>query len=255
MSGYGVSAGASTFSDCPSFCTGDSDFDSNGGEFASNASAISSVFGTSKARAYYNGSETYLPELKAFSSSTGGQGGSASAFGVQGYTYEGTESETITIEFVLDANVLDSGSFGSESTSASLGVLGASGPLSSSPEYFSDFGTWYFENLNDQLGNGSVAINTPNGSDSGSVSFIVEPGDIFFVGASIRASSRTGTADAFNTFTSSFINLTDGSRSDVGSRLFVANPVSVSVPEPSSLAFLSAIICGFTARRRRSDRR
>ena len=66
-SGFGVSASASTSSDCPSFCTGDFDGDSGGGEFASSTSAISTLFGTSMSESNYNGSETFLPELRAFS--------------------------------------------------------------------------------------------------------------------------------------------------------------------------------------------
>ena len=230
-SGFGVSAGVSTASDCPSFCTGDFDFDSDGGEYASFADAISTTYGLSKARAYYSGSEAYLPELKAYSSSTAGQGGSASAFGVQGYIYEGAGTETITINFALDANIFDSGTFGSESASASIGVLGLglqnpNEPIDG-PDFYSDFGTWYYENFGMQLGAESLFVDnsTTGGLDTGSISFDVDPGDVFFVGASMRASSRTGTADAFNTFTSTFSNPA------IASQLTVANPVAV--PEPS----------------------
>ena len=250
-SGFGVSASASTSSDCPSFCTGDFDGDSGGGEFASSTSAVSTLFGTSMSESNYNGSETFLPELRAFSSSTGGRGGSATAFGVQGYTFNGTATETVRIDFELDANVLDSGSFGDEVALGRLGVLGISGTPGpfDRPEYFSDFATWFFENPGERLGDETLIINTPNGSESGFVQFNVGPGDSFFVGASLRASSRTGTADAFNTFTSSF------SDPAVASQLSIANPVSVAVPEPSSFAFLSALIGGFAARRRRNYRR
>ena len=249
-SGSGVSASAGTFSDCPSFCTGNFDGDSGGGEFASSASAVSTVFGTSMAQANYNGSETFLPELRAISSSTGGRGGSATAFGVQGYTYNGTETETIRIDLALDANVLDSGSFGEERVSASLGVLGFSGTdgYFERPEYFSDFSTWFFENPSEMLGNAGLSITTPNGSESGFIQFNVGPGDSFFVGASLRASSRTGIADGFNTFTSSF------SDPAVASQLTVANPVAAAVPEPSAFVVLTALICGFTTRRRKSNR-
>ncbi len=242
-SGFGVSAGASTFSSCPSFCTGDADFDSDGGELASIANAISTTYGLSQASAYYAAPETYLPELKALSFSTSGQGGSASAFGVQGYTYDGTVSTTITIDFELDAEVLDSGTFGDESTSASLGVLGADSFVA--PLYFSDFGTWYFENLAEPLGNDSLFVDgdTAGGVDNGSVSFSVDPGDSFFVGASLRASSRTGTADAFNTFTASF------SDPAIASQLIVANPVAAAVPEPSSIALLSLFAASMITRR------
>ncbi len=99
---------------------GDADFDSSGGEFSGFASASSTVYGVSQAQAFYSSSNSYLPELKAFSSSTAGRGGSASAFAVQGFAYEGTESAEITIEFELDANVIDSGSFGSESAGGAV---------------------------------------------------------------------------------------------------------------------------------------
>ena len=250
-SGFGVSASAGTFSDCPSFCTGDFDGDSGGGERASSASAISTAFGTSMAQANYNGSETFLPELRAISSSTGGRGGSATAFGVQGYTFNGTETESIRIDLALDANVLDSGSFGDERVSASLGVLGFSGtadPLDR-PEYFSDFATWFFENPGDRLGNTGLVIDTPNGVESTFIEFDIAPGDIFFVGADLRASSRTGIADGFNTFTSSFADPA------IASQLTVANPVAAVVPEPSAFVVLTALICGFTTRRRKSNRR
>ena len=246
--GFGVSANVSTASDCPSFCTGDFDFDSDGGELESFAGAISTLYGESRARAYYSSDEFYLPELKAFSSSSGGRGGSASAFGVQGFAYEGTETQNITIGFVLDANVIDSGTFGSESAGASLGVLGLDffdpdQPIDG-PDYFSDFGTWYFENIGTQLGTDSVFVNTPDGMDSGSVTFEVNPGDVFFVGASLSASSRTGLADASNTFTASF------SDPVVASQLSIANPTAV--PEPTGLALLSMVAIGLIPRRRRN---
>ncbi len=246
--GYGVSAGASTSSNCPSFCTGDFDFDSSGGEFSGFASATSMVYGEARAEAFYDKSNAYLPVLKAFSSSTSGRGGSASAFGVQGYTYEGTESRQIEIAFELDANVLDSNSFGSESASASIGILGVSGLFRSNPaeypSYQSDFGTWYFENVGTQLGTESRFVNSPNGLAQGSVSFTVNPGDIFFVGATLSAISRTGTADAFNTFTAVFEDPA------VISQLTIANPVA-AIPEPTSLSGLSIVTIGWYARRRR----
>jgi hypothetical protein len=250
-SGYGVSADVSTASDCPSFCTGDFDFDSSGGEYAGFASATSTVYGESRAQAFYNQSEAYLPELKAFSSSTAGRGGSAGAFGVQGFSYEGTESREITIDFELDANVLDSGSFGNERASASIGVLGLDALNSigsvDGPFYYGHFGTWYFENIGTQLGTDSLFVNSPNGSEQGSISFNVDPGDVFFVGASLNASSRTGTADAFNTFTSTFAD------PNVKSQLTIANAVS-SVPEPTSLACLSIVTVSWAARRRRQPK-
>jgi len=76
------------------------------------------------------------------------------------------------------------------------------------PEYYSDFGTWYYENIGTQLGTDTAFVNVPNGTDTGSISFTVNPGDVFFVGASLSASSRTATADAFNTFTASFADPT-----------------------------------------------
>lgn len=246
VGGFGLSASASTASDCPSFCTGDFDFDSDGGEFAGFASAISTKHGISRSRAYYNNSEFYLPELKAFSSSTGGRGGSATAFGVQGFAYNGTEEVDITIAFALDANVIDSGTFGAESVGASLGVLGlgsvVSGQPIQGPEFYTDFGTWYFENVGNQLGSDSVFVNSPNGTDTSSVTFSVEPGDVFFVGASLSASSRTGTADAFNTFTSTFTD------SGIGSQLFIAN---TAVPEPAALTLFGLVAAGIASRRRR----
>lgn len=257
-SGYGVSADVSTASDCPSYCTGDFDFDSSGGEYAGFASATSTFFGDSRAQAFYNQSEAYLPELKAFSSSTTGRGGSARAFGVQGFSYEGTESRQITIDFELDANVIDSASFGSERASASIGVLGVD-PLNNGEEalnaiaavdgpfYYGDFSTWYYENIGTQLGTDLLFVNSPSGLEQGQISFNVKPGDVFFVGASLNASSRTGTADAFNTFTSTFAD------PNVKSQLTIANAVS-SVPEPTSLACLSIVTVGWAARRRRAGR-
>ena len=246
-SGFGVTAGADTFANCPSFCTGDSEFDSNGGPASSFASATSTRYGLSRAQAFYSSAKTYLPELKALSTSTAGQGGSASAFGVQGYAYEGTATTTLTIDFQLDANVFDSGTFGTESTSASIGVLGLSSVDPSmpvvGPVYYASFGTWYFENIGTRLGTDSLFVNTPNGSDTGSIMFTVNPGDVFFVGASLSASSRTGIADAFNTFTATFNNPT------VASQLTIAN--ATAVPEPSSLILLSVATGCFAALRRR----
>ena len=113
VGGYGVEASAGTASNCPSYCTsaggGDFKSDTNGGEFATSASASENSYGSASASAVYTGSSTYLPTLKVSGSSELGKSASANAFGVQGYTYSGAE-DSITLDFNLHGSVGDNAS-------------------------------------------------------------------------------------------------------------------------------------------------
>ncbi|MGB7325625.1 MAG: hypothetical protein WBD31_12195 [Rubripirellula sp.] len=241
--GYGVSAGVTTYSNCPSFCTGLSDGESSGGEFATFANVSNSTYGTAAARAFYDGSSTYLPVLKAFASSVAGRGAGASAFGAQGFTYSGTEAKLLTIDFQLDASVTGNaaGDLSPDNrASASIGVLrGGNGLFGSNIAFSSGFGTYYYENFGERLGERSVGVTVPNGSSAGSLSFTVNPGDEFFVAASLNATTRAGTVDAFNTFTSSFTDAT--------------GITAIAVPEPTSAGVLAmaSVVILLTKRRKR----
>lgn len=237
-SGYGVSAGVSDFNNCPSFCTGAVNFDSDGGEFEFTASASSNTYGEFRASANYDATSSFLPILKAYAGASPTGGSSASAFGIQTYIYEGAAAKAFTLDFELDAVLAANG--GSATATGEVAVF-----LGTTPFFTSDFGTLLFEGVNpaDQLGDDSIFFDTVGSqSDTGSLTFTVEPGDIFSVAAGLRSSVRRGgLVDAENTFTSSFTD-------DTG-----LTPVAVpnAVPEPTSLVMLGFCTLALAARRSR----
>lgn len=207
VGGYGVQASAGTASNCPSYCSGDFQSDINGGEFATSASSSENSYGSASATAVYTGSSTYLPTLKVNASSGLGKRASANAFGVQGYSYNGTET-SITLDFNLHGSVGNNASgYTSSYVSASIAVV-----ASSSLEWYPDFGTLVYEIAslipgNEVVGNKFVSINDGlDQNSSGSITFDVFDGMDFYVVASMNASANNGFADASHTFTMEFDN-------------------------------------------------
>lgn len=217
--GYGVRAGASTIESCPSFCTGDLQSDSDGGELILSASAAEATHGTARGSGFYDGAATYLPVLKAFASANAGAGASGSAFGAQRYTYDGVGTKNIVIDFDLDA-VIAQGTGNPDSRALAEVVAYRNGG-----EFITDFGTLRFEAGIDELAFDSTFLSA-TGAAIGQLSFEVEPGDVFWVAAGLSASAeRGGTANAENTFTATFADATGLTAS--------------GVPEPASAALLA----------------
>jgi len=75
ISGYGIEVSTSTANNCPSFCTGDFQYHSDGGEFSTSATSSENSYGSASSYALYTGSSpTYLPELRVNTSSDLGRG-------------------------------------------------------------------------------------------------------------------------------------------------------------------------------------
>ncbi len=203
--GYGVYASTSTASSCPSYCTGDFQYDSAGTEFSNTASASQNTYAAADAFASLSGS-SFLPILKAKTSATDGVGGFATAFGVQGFTYTGTDIFDFTLNYNLhgSAGLNPTGSTNtSNSLSASIAVLVGNGDL----EWYPDFGTLVYEVAYNQriVGTDDLSIfNATNVNTPGSISFSLNPGDDFYVVGSMSARSINGYADGWNTLTFDF---------------------------------------------------
>lgn len=242
VGGYGVQASSGTASNCPSYCSGDSQGETNGDEFITSATASDNSYGSASASAVYTGSSTYLPTLKVSASSGLGKGASANAFGVQGYNYSGSGS-SITLDFNLHGSVGDNASgYTSSYASASIAVI-----ASSSLEWYPAFGTLVHEIAtltpgNEVVGNKSISIN--NGLDqnsSGSITFDVFDGMDFYVVASMNASAKNGFADASHTFTMEFEN---------DSGLTASAQVS-AVPVPAAVWLFGSGLVGLVSMSRR----
>jgi len=217
IEGYGVSTGASTASNCPSYCTsaggGDFQSDIDGGEFSSTAYALETSYAVGEAYAALNGS-SYLPTLKVQASSDAGKQGSATAFGIQGFTYSGAAT-TIDLGINLHGSVEDNPSgYAYNVLEARVAVL-----KGSQLDYYADFGTLVYEiawDL-DNLGIESVFINTGIDIDApGMISFDIANGDDFYVVAELSATGQNGYADAWNTLTMAFDDDTGLQAASVG---------------------------------------
>jgi hypothetical protein len=205
IDGYGVSAAASTASNCPSYCTtaggGDFQYDNDGGEFNTSAYAFENSYAEGEAYAALNGM-TYLPTLKVQASSDEGRQGSATAFGIQGFTYSGAAT-TINLDFNLHGSVVDNPTgYTGNTLQASVAVL-----KGSQLDYYADFSTLVYEVAFDldTLGIESIFINEGINIDMpGFISFDIADGDDFYVVAQLRATGKNGYADAWNTLTLEF---------------------------------------------------
>lgn len=210
VNGYGAEASAGTASNCPSFCTsgggGQFDSDSDGGEFSNTAFAeVDSTYGAlGRAQSSLTGG-TYLPELRALASSDPGRRGSATAFAIQGYTYSGASSTTITLDLNLDGSITNNtnGAYTRNVLRADVAVL-----LGSSLDWYADFGTLVYEvagATTTRAGLETLFLTDPAiNQETGSITFDIDPGDDFYVVASMGASGQNGIADAWNTLTLNF---------------------------------------------------
>ena len=217
--------------DCPSFCTNFNFGPDDGGQgIASDPSSVSEFRGSADAEASLTGGLS-VPVLRAGGNANPSlKGAFGSAFGSQGYTYNGP-STTLTLDATLTASLVDPGSTSFGRVSATVVVFEVS-----NYEFFSDLGTLIFEvgatpvQQIDDLGDALMKFDlfdTGSIDETQSVSFEASDGDQFYIWALLDAnavsSSTAGVADAFNTLGMSFEDSTG------------LTPASVTIPEPSTL--------------------
>ncbi len=212
LTDWGARAGSS-IADCPSFCTNFNFGPTVGGVNVvdSGTSSVSDSRGSASASASLTGGFS-TPVLRAEAyANPAFHGAFASAFAVQGYTYNGA-GETLTLDVSLDGLVTDPETDPSDTRASMEIVLYESAPFA----FISDRGTLDFEV-------GATPLSQPDGSeasvvlqldftnptnDSGQLSVDVATGDEFYLWAFLRAVAQSGSeatsADAFNTGTMSF---------------------------------------------------
>ncbi len=187
-------------------------------------STYNEVDGQNKALASLSGGDL-LPTLKVMSQSS--DSAYSGVIAVQKFTYDGSEASDFFLNFNLHGDV-NSGA--SSPLRADIGVMAAEEVY-----FYSHYGfaTNFFEGGDgDMLGYESLFLG--NGMDqnaSDSISFNIQPGESFFVYASMEARATNGIVDAWNTLS---MNFTDSTGLTAGS--FV--PPTGSIPEPSNLALL-----------------
>lgn len=248
---FGTTAGTSVADDCPSFCTDFIFGPSLGGEGVTitGTSSVAAPFGNASASAELTGGLN-TPVLKAKSEANPTLNGAfATAFGVQGYTYNGP-SGTISLDISLDGNVTD---FDSDPTDTSVFFEVVLYEIESFA-FFTDRGSLDFELgatplvQNDiDLSEASVQLQldflNPT-SVFGEISIDVETGDEFYIWAFLRAESQSGlnraSADAFNTGFIEFLDNPD----------LVAASTSV-VPVPASVWLFASGLVGLVTFARR----
>ena len=234
MTGYGAYAGTSTASNCPSYCTssngGEFAYDSAGGELIDSAYATEITYGNTQAYAALNGS-SYLPTLKVQTSADYRKGSGAHAYAMQSYSYTGSDATTIDLDLNLHGSVGDNSGnqYASNTLRADIAVF-----IGDSLEWSTDLATLYYEiAYGMEKDMTSLFINDGNDvNEGGNLSFDLEPGQHFFIVASMEANSKNGFVDAWNTLSLNF-------EDDTGLVAASAGNVPVDVPEPASLGIFA----------------
>ncbi len=207
VSGYGAYASSSTASNCPSYCTtaggGDFQYDNAGGEFNTTASSQETSYANARASADL-ATVGYLPELRVETFAGENRGGFAEAFAIQGFTYDGIDPFSFTLNYNLHGSVSanPTGSLSNNQLRADVAIL-----IGSDLEYYADFGTLVYEIAFGLENVGTDSLFITSGSDvntSGSMTFDLNPGDDFYIVTSMGARSVDGFADGWGTFTMTF---------------------------------------------------
>jgi hypothetical protein len=187
-----------------------------------------------KAMASLSG-QSFLPTIKVMAQSSGTT--YSRALALQKFTYDGSAMGNFELNFNLHGDVSSNSSL-----RADIGVVRADAV------YFYDrygFGTNFFEGggmMGQQLGYEAVFSNTGiDQNKASSLTFNLQPGDSFFVYASVEAKAENGLVNAWNTLTMDF---TDNTGLIAGS----SSP-SVSVPEPSSIILMLSALVFFNSRK------
>ena len=239
VTGYGTYATTSTASNCTVIGScgtdnnGDFQFDRNGGESITKSISSQNTYATARSSANLTGN-TYLPILQVETRADFGKGATATATGVQGYTYTGVDSFMFDLDFNLHGSVVTNGYAGTNELKAQVAILTGSQFDLYSPN-FSDL---YYENSATPLAKKSLTI--ADGIDvnsSDSLSFVLNNGDTFFILASISARSVDGFVDACNTLSLDYQN-------DQG--LVAASAPQISaVPVPAAAWLFGTALLGF----------
>jgi hypothetical protein len=206
----------------------------SGGDNMSNT--YNEVNSQNKAMASLSGN-SLLPTLKVMAQSSGAA--YSRALAVQKFTYDGTAMSNFELNFNLHGDV----SAGS-SLRADIGVI-----LTDQVYFYDTYGfdTNFFEGAmvgadNIELGYDVVLSDTGmDQNKASSLTFDLQPGDSFFVYASVAAMANNGLVDAWNTLTMDFTDNT-------GLTAASFTP-PVSVPEPSSIILMLSALVLFSSRK------
>lgn len=187
-----------------------------------------------KAMASLSG-QSLLPTIKVMAQSSNTT--HSRALALQKFTYDGTAMSSFELNFNLH---------GDESAGSSLRA--DIGVILADQVYFYDtygFATNFFEGgamMGAKLGYEAVFSDTGIDQNKASnLTFDIQPGDSFFVYASVEATARNGLVNAWNTLTMDFTDNT-------GLTAASFTP-SVSVPEPSSIILILSALVLFTRRK------
>jgi len=237
MTGHFAEAWASSMT-CPSYCT-DFEYNSDGGEMETSAYAsIDNGTGYAQALANLTGS-SYLPILKVEASAAYGKSGSAEAYGLQRYTYSGNSTTTIELNLNLHGSSMQGSENNSNYIRSQIAIfMGEEMDYYRSFESLMEVGTEFADYASMRIRN-EIDANVPD-----TLMFEVNPGDSFFVVASMRAKARDGYSDAWNTLSMNFTNATGLVASSAP-----AEVTPKPIPEPSSILLFCLAILGFGVKR------
>ena len=234
--GYGAMAQATTHDDCnDGICTGYAGTQRVENEGGSTAYAEDTAAGEAKAQFMTSMLGAYeSPTLKAFASAGFENWASSYTFGGLGYTNTSGGSLTIDLGFAMTGTITPgTGGYTYTEIGGTFGVL-----MTDTPYWYPDYGTAIYEgNYDDLAFEQSLMV-----GDSGSTSFTLADGETFFVVADLWASGYNGTADSFNSLTTS-VNATA-----------VGTPNTPAVPLPASVWLLGAALGGTGLMRKRKSK-
>jgi hypothetical protein len=245
IEGVGTYTGVSNYTNCPSFCygnSGSSDYDDGEGQVESSASLTVNGYGSGKAYSSFT-SDSYMPLLRVETSAIARSSTAATAFSVQNFTNTGSDIKTVDLNVNLHGSVASNDS-GDTSNHLSAQVAIISG---TSLEWYPSFATLVYE-VAQPLFN-PIYLSISDGLDVNffdTISFDVNAGESFFIVSNMNAYANNGYADAWNTLS---MNFSDSS--NLQAALQVANTSTpVGVPEPKTAFLLALCIVGLLLRKR-----
>lgn len=177
-----------------------------------------------------------LPTLKVMAQ---GARSYSRALSVQKFTYSGAEAYDFVLNFNLHGDV---SSTATSPLRADIGII-----LADQVNFYSSssFSTNFFEGgglMGKKLGYEALFLgNGVNKNAADSITFNIQPGDSFFVYASVRAYAKNGFVNAWNTLT---MNFTDSSGLQAGSFI----PPQNAIPEPPTVVLMLLALFIFSRR-------